>query len=218
MAWFHIHCCLGGKKRVPEVNPFLINNTMASGFIGLSVKVLLTSGVSLKGHVADVDSTTQRLMLQDGKHTHTHSLSFLCRRMKALCFSISCLLVVIHNEDDSTVKVIPSFSVPGGEIKDLQVLPTHIPAHPQPQKEPYLLTTSATASPTHHTIIGTPAQIQLQSHSQSSAMAANSTNGPNMPFHDPAIITASRSNAPFHDPAIISVRAHAHYLYGSSFL
>ncbi|KAF9348755.1 enhancer of mRNA decapping [Mortierella sp. NVP85] len=152
---------------------------MASGFIGLSVKVLLTSGVSLKGHVADVDSTTQRLMLQD---------------------------VVIHNEDDSTVKVIPSFSVAGGEIKDLQVLPTHIPALPRPQKEPSLLTRSATVSPTHHTIIGTPAQIQLQSHSQSSVMAANSTNGLNMPFHDPAIITASRSNVPFHDPAIISFK------------
>jgi hypothetical protein len=41
---------------------------MASAFIGLTVKVLLTSGTSLKGHVANVDPNTQRLMLQDGKN------------------------------------------------------------------------------------------------------------------------------------------------------
>lgn len=40
---------------------------MAAAFIGLSVKVLLNNGMSLKGHVADVDQITQRLMLQDGE-------------------------------------------------------------------------------------------------------------------------------------------------------
>jgi len=45
---------------------------MASAFIGLTVKVLLTSGTSLKGHVANVDPNTQRLMLQDGKQDLIH--------------------------------------------------------------------------------------------------------------------------------------------------
>ncbi|KAG0335056.1 enhancer of mRNA decapping [Podila humilis] len=63
---------------------------MAAAFIGLSVKVLLNNGMSLKGHVADVDQVTQRLMLQDA--------------------------------DEKTVRVVPTFSIAGGDIKDLQQL------------------------------------------------------------------------------------------------
>jgi sRNA-binding regulator protein Hfq len=47
---------------------------MAAAFIGLSVKVLLTNGTSLKGHVADVNQNTQQLMLQDGNdNVHFHN-------------------------------------------------------------------------------------------------------------------------------------------------
>src|SRR5690554_206442 len=56
----------------PIYNETALRNklAMASAFIGLSVKVLLTNGTSLKGHVADVDQVTQRLMLQDGKGSY----------------------------------------------------------------------------------------------------------------------------------------------------
>ncbi|KAF9094616.1 enhancer of mRNA decapping [Mortierella sp. AD031] len=77
---------------------------MASAFIGLTVKVLLTNGTSLKGHVANVDPNTQRLMLQG---------------------------VVIKFAEEKNARLLPEFSVAGGEIKDLQVLPTQ-PTAPLP--------------------------------------------------------------------------------------
>lgn len=52
---------------------------MAAAFIGLSVKVLLNNGMSLKGHVADVDQITQRLMLQDGEAALSFNATALWR-------------------------------------------------------------------------------------------------------------------------------------------
>ncbi|KAG9062986.1 enhancer of mRNA decapping [Linnemannia hyalina] len=101
---------------------------MASAFIGLTVKVLLTSGTSLKGHVANVDPNTQRLILQD---------------------------VVIQYAEEKTARVLPSFSVAGGEIKDLQVLPTQSAVHAphNAAASPAMSATStstATTAPSHH--------------------------------------------------------------------
>ncbi|KAG0226100.1 enhancer of mRNA decapping [Actinomortierella wolfii] len=86
---------------------------MAAAFIGLSVKVLLINGTSLKGHVAHVDPITQKLTLND------------------------------ETPEDKTVKVLKSFSAAGGEIKDLQVLSAkhapseHAPAPHPPQHPPH---------------------------------------------------------------------------------
>ncbi|KAI1314691.1 enhancer of mRNA decapping [Mortierella claussenii] len=174
---------------------------MASAFIGLSVKVLLTSGTSLKGHVADVDPNTQRLMLQD---------------------------VVIQYAEEQTVRVLPSFSVAGGEIKDLQVLPTQSALHSKNQEpvspaqsSPSASTTSgATASgikPQYpiqphlqqeqgHASLIAPSPSQLPAHPQPNTPTSASTGGSSMPFHDPAIISAGNGNLAYHDPAIISFK------------
>lgn len=68
---------------------------MASAFIGLTVKVLLTSGTSLKGHVANVDPNTQRLMLQDGKPLFPSSLCIVgCQKRS---FSVTDLTTKISH-------------------------------------------------------------------------------------------------------------------------
>ncbi|ORZ01835.1 hypothetical protein BCR41DRAFT_375227 [Lobosporangium transversale] len=178
---------------------------MASAFIGLSVKVLLTTGTSLKGHVADVDPITQRLMLQD---------------------------VVIQYAEENTVRVMKSFSVAGGEIKDLQVLPTQPdtrsmtegPTSPSPSlsstsistaingasfKSQYPNQTHLHPEQTHATLVA-PSPRQLPAHPHPSTVSVSSPkSGGSMPFHDPAIISAgsSISGMIYHDPAIISVRA-----------
>ncbi|KAG0001495.1 enhancer of mRNA decapping [Modicella reniformis] len=163
---------------------------MASAFIGLSVKVLLANGTSLKGHVSNVDPTTQRLMLQD---------------------------VVIQNEEEKTVKALSSYSVAGGDIKDLQVLPTH----KEPSLSPSSMSTSIITTATSPVPYAAPSQhhhqdnmnatmetsrIQLRSRPQSSVTVPNTIGSANMPFHDPAIISAGCSSIPFHDPAIISFK------------
>ncbi|KAF9112299.1 enhancer of mRNA decapping [Mortierella sp. AM989] len=167
---------------------------MASAFIGLSVKVVLTSGTSLKGHVADVDQVTQRLMLQD---------------------------VVIQYAEEKTVRVMPSFSVAAGEIKDLQVLPTQPTSRPlhheSNSSSPSSVSTSTTVTaagaslhyPNQHghtqasLIAPSPGQLPAHPHPTTTITGAN---GGNMPFHDPAIISASSSSLQYHDPAIISFK------------
>ncbi|KAG0201680.1 enhancer of mRNA decapping [Mortierella sp. GBA30] len=172
---------------------------MASAFIGLSVKVLLTNGTSLKGHVADVDQITQRLMLQD---------------------------VVIQLAEENAVRVMSNFSVAGGEIKDLQVLPTQPAVHP-PSREsasPALSSTSASTATTvtaaknqhypnmqqqylqqeHvHAPLSAPSPSQLPAHPHPGSMAAASpTSSSNtLPYHDPAIISFKPSPSPVqHQP------------------
>ncbi|KAF9371639.1 enhancer of mRNA decapping [Podila verticillata] len=161
---------------------------MAAAFIGLSVKVLLNNGMSLKGHVADVDQITQRLMLQD---------------------------VVIQQADEKTVRVMPSFSIAGGEIKDLQVLPTQPAVHPPPTNSPLPSAPSTVAStprpenghhphqqhPQHssvlhlqhehvHAPLVAPSPRQLPAHPHPSAASSQP-----MPYHDPAIISFTHPNA-----------------------
>ncbi|KAF9208559.1 enhancer of mRNA decapping [Haplosporangium sp. Z 27] len=167
---------------------------MASAFLGLSVKVLLTNGTSLKGHVADVDPVTQRLILQD---------------------------VVIQYAEETTVRVMSSFSVAGGEIKDLQVLPTpstNHPLHPEstlssPSSVSASTTTTAAGVRPHypnqqHTqaIINTPSPSQLPSHPHPTTTHPVPSSSNNLPFHDPAIISAGSSSLQYHDPAIISFK------------
>ncbi|KAF9933856.1 enhancer of mRNA decapping [Linnemannia zychae] len=159
---------------------------MASAFIGLTVKVLLTSGTSLKGHVANVDPNTQRLMLQD---------------------------VVIQYAEENTTRVLPSFSVAGGEIKDLQVLPTqpviHSPHHMagSPSMSVASSSTATTATGqyppqqyihhqqhTHqhmHAPLVAPSPRHLPAHPQPNPPATNT-----VPYHDPAIISFKPSTTP----------------------
>ncbi|KAG0076722.1 enhancer of mRNA decapping [Podila epicladia] len=151
---------------------------MAAAFIGLSVKVLLNNGMSLKGHVADVDQITQRLMLQD---------------------------VVIQQADEKTVRVMPSFSIAGGEIKDLQVLPTQPAVHPPP-------TNSASPSASS-TVTSTPRlgnEHHSQQHSSVKHLQHEHVHAPlvapsprQLPAH-PHPSAASSQPMPYHDPAIIS--------------
>ncbi|KAF8943503.1 hypothetical protein BGZ52_011533, partial [Haplosporangium bisporale] len=155
---------------------------MAAAFIGLSVKVLLNNGMSLKGHVADVDQITQRLMLQD---------------------------VVIQQADEKTVRVMPSFSIAGGEIKDLQVLPTQPAVHPPP--------TNSTLQPAPSSVTSTPRPgnghnplHQLPQHSSVLHLQHEHVHAPlvapsprQLPAH-PHPSAASSQPMPYHDPAIIS--------------
>ncbi|KAF9585497.1 enhancer of mRNA decapping [Lunasporangiospora selenospora] len=173
---------------------------MASAFVGLSVKVHLTNGSSLKGHVANVDPITQRLMLQD---------------------------VVIQYAEESDVKILPTFSVGGGEIKDLQVLPTQPAVHPAPQPSPTMSVTSTSTAATgsvqyphqqqyqhpqpshlhpmphyqqqHHQ----PLQYQLEpgAHMHAPLVAPSPSQ---LPAHPYPATTSSVNNLPYHDPAIIS--------------
>ncbi|KAF9308348.1 enhancer of mRNA decapping [Podila horticola] len=163
---------------------------MAAAFIGLSVKVLLNNGMSLKGHVADVDQITQRLMLQD---------------------------VVIQRADEKTVRVMPSFSIAGGEIKDLQVLPTQPAVHPPPTNSASPSASSTVTSAPHlgnghhphqhqhsqqhssvmhlqhehvHAPLVAPSPRQLPAHPHPSAASSQP-----MPYHDPAIISFTHPNA-----------------------
>ncbi|KAF9951965.1 hypothetical protein BGZ72_006627 [Mortierella alpina] len=161
---------------------------MASAFIGLSVKVLLTNGTSLKGHVADVDQITQRLMLQD---------------------------VVIQLAEEKAIRVMPAFSVAGGEIKDLQVLPTQPSVHPPPHESasPALSSTSVSTATTI-----TTAKQQHYSHTQQQHPLPEHVLAPlpapspsQLPAHPhPSTATSTTSGTkiggmPYHDPAIISV-------------
>ncbi|KAG0290793.1 enhancer of mRNA decapping [Linnemannia gamsii] len=167
---------------------------MASAFIGLTVNVLLTSGTSLKGHVANVDPNTQRLMLQD---------------------------VVIKYAGEKTARVLPSFSVAGGEIKDLQVLPTQPAVHPphHAAASPAVsatLTSTTTATSNFpqqkqqqhqqhnphahlqheqhiHAPLVAPSPRQLPAHPQPNPPAT-----PSVPYHDPAIISFKPSLTPKH--------------------
>ncbi|KAH7046424.1 YjeF N-terminal domain-containing protein [Linnemannia elongata] len=166
---------------------------MASAFIGLTVKVLLTSGTSLKGHVANVDPNTQRLMLQD---------------------------VVIQYAEEKTARVLPSFSVAGGEIKDLQVLPTQPAVHPphhvvaSPAMSATSTSTATTSTNLHaqqrqqqhnphvvhlqheqhiHAPLVAPSPRQLPAHPQPNPPAT-----PSVPYHDPAIISFKPSSTPKH--------------------
>ncbi|KAF9180353.1 enhancer of mRNA decapping [Haplosporangium sp. Z 11] len=181
---------------------------MASAFIGLSVKVLLTNGTSLKGHVADVDQITQRLMLQD---------------------------VVIQYAEEKVVRVMSTFSVAGGEIKDLQVLPTQPAVHPPPHApvSPSLSSTSiSTAStakqqhyqpqPPHqthlqnehiHAPLVAPSPRQLPAHPHPSSVSASVVTGASspssLPYHDPAIISFKPSSSPLQKQAAEEVEALA---------
>ncbi|KAG0364593.1 YjeF N-terminal domain-containing protein [Gamsiella multidivaricata] len=157
---------------------------MASAFIGLSVKVLLTNGTSLKGHVADVDPITQRLMLQD---------------------------VMVQLVHDNTIKVMSSFSVPGGDIKDLQVLPNQSPVNSlsygsaSPSRPSIMPSTTTTK---HGGTMG-PSAMPLPAHLQPSATSISVTSSGSRSFHDPAIVAAGSSSLPYHDPAIISYKSSA---------
>ncbi|CAO3570226.1 unnamed protein product [Mortierella alpina] len=167
---------------------------MASAFIGLSVKVLMTNGTSLKGHVADVDPNTQQLMLQD---------------------------VVIQLAEERAVRVMPAFSVAGGEIKDLQVLPTQPSVQPPPHRSasPALSSTSTSTAATittknqqHHlnaqqqylqpehilAPLPAPSPSQLPAHPRPSAATSITSrkNTPGIPYHDPAIISFKPSSSP----------------------
>ncbi|KAG0300269.1 enhancer of mRNA decapping, partial [Dissophora globulifera] len=171
---------------------------MASAFIGLSVKVLLTNGTSLQGYVADVDPITQRLMLQD---------------------------VMIQYPTEQTVRVMSSFGVAGGEIKDLQVVPSQPPVHrgsPLHSMAPKSAPTAAISSATKpqyphqshiqpelvHSSMIAPSLGHLSSQPQPSTATPSPGSGVKMPFHDPAIISASSTTkASYHDPAIISFKA-----------
>ncbi|KAG9321993.1 hypothetical protein KVV02_008156 [Mortierella alpina] len=167
---------------------------MASAFIGLSVKVLLTNGTSLKGHVADVDQITQRLMLQD---------------------------VVIQLAEEKAVRVMPAFSVAGGEIKDLQVLPTQPSVHPPPRESasPALSSTSTSTATTittakqvhyssaqqpylqpEHVLAPLPApspsQLPAHPHPSTASSTTSGTNTGGIPYHDPAIISFKPRSSP----------------------
>ncbi|KAF9428391.1 hypothetical protein BGZ94_002569 [Podila epigama] len=159
---------------------------MATAFIGLSVKVLLNNGMSLKGHVSNVDPVTQRLVLQD---------------------------VVIQQADEKTVRVLPSFSVAGGEIKDLQVLPTQPAIHPPP-----ILNASGSPSGTS-TVTSTPrldngpqpSQHQHQHQSLYQHMVKHEHVHAPLVAPSPSLLpahphpsAASGQPMPYHDPAIIS--------------
>ncbi|KAG0271647.1 enhancer of mRNA decapping [Linnemannia exigua] len=156
---------------------------MASAFIGLTVKVLLTSGTSLKGHVANVDPNTQRLMLQD---------------------------VVIQYAEEKTARVLPSFSVAGGEIKDLQVLPTQPAIHPPHHAAAASPAMSATSTSTTTTATGHYPQPQSQQHSHlqheqhihAPLVAPSPRQLPPHPQPNPP----SKASVPYHDPAIISFK------------
>ncbi|KAG0003257.1 enhancer of mRNA decapping [Entomortierella chlamydospora] len=129
--------------------------------------------------------------------------------------------VVIQYAEEKTVRVMSSFSVAGGEIKDLQVLPTqpasrmlHLdqnPSSPSSVSTPTMAT--ATAARPHypnqqeHTqaILNTPSPSQLPAHPHPATVAGPSSSN-SMPFHDPAIISAGSSSLQYHDPAIISFK------------
>ncbi|KAF8926914.1 enhancer of mRNA decapping [Dissophora ornata] len=60
-----------------------------------------------------------------------------------------------------------------------------------------------------HAAMVAPSPRRLPAHPHPSTVAAGATSSPNMPFHDPAIISASGGSAPYHDPAIISFKSSA---------
>ncbi|KAF9973381.1 enhancer of mRNA decapping [Actinomortierella ambigua] len=137
---------------------------MAAAFIGLSVKVLLINGTSLKGHVAHVDPITQKLTLND---------------------------VVLETPEDKAVKVLQSFSVAGGEIKDLQVLSTqHAPPPAHPPQHPPLGVHGHHPSHDFHPPLP-PSYVQPPVH------APPAPSGPGNPLlMDPAIISFSHASGP----------------------
>ncbi|KAF9158703.1 enhancer of mRNA decapping [Actinomortierella ambigua] len=141
---------------------------MAAAFIGLSVKVLLINGTSLKGHVAHVDPITQKLTLND---------------------------VVLETPEDNAVKALKSFSIAGGEIKDLQVLSAqHAPPHAHPPQ----LRPAPTPTHGHHPEHGYhPPPHFPPSYAQPPVHAPPVPSGPANPIlMDPAIISFAHASGP----------------------
>ncbi|GJJ78622.1 enhancer of mRNA-decapping protein 3 [Entomortierella parvispora] len=166
---------------------------MAAAFIGLSVKVLMTNGTSLKGHVADVNQNTQRLMLQD---------------------------VVIQFAGDPTVRVMTSFSIAGGEIQDLQVLPTQPAVHPPSRQDldPSSPTVSTISVSTTRTSASNSTVVQGSAAAGAAAVARHQMHQQHETIHAPLVApspsqlpahphpNAPVSAIPYHDPAIISFK------------
>lgn len=106
---------------------------------------------------------------------------------------------------------MPSFSIAGGEIKDLQVLPTQPAVHPPPTNSPLPSAPSTVASTPrpengHHPHQQHPQHssvLHLQHEHVHAPLVAPSPR--QLPAH-PHPSAASSQPMPYHDPAIISVR------------
>lgn len=122
---------------------------------------------------------------------------------------------MIQYAEEKTTRVLPSFSVAGGEIKDLQVLPTQPAAHPPHHESaspamstiPISTTTTATShypqrKQQQHQKHNPHAHLQHEQHIHAPLVAPSPRQLPAHPQPNPP----ATPSVPYHDPAIISVR------------